>query len=251
MFEQSILKGATKTRRAWTVMAAFLCQVVGLGVAFLIPLVAVERMPQVRLVPPVPPPRWQRPPAPPGGHVQIVNVVHTTRPGVLIEPAQIPSHVATIVDPPPVDVGPGTGVVGGIDLPGGSGNGVIGGIIAEIARPQPPQAPAVVAPTTTVPEKRPDRIRLGGVVVQGKLIRKVTPIYPPLAIQAHVSGTVRLQAVISRDGHIQELQMLSGPGLLVQAALEAVRQWVYQPTMLNGVSVEVLTTIDVIFSLNR
>lgn len=80
-------------------------------------------------------------------------------------------------------------------------------------------------------------------------MNQAQPQYPPLARQARVQGTVRLEAVINRDGVIEELQVISGHPLLVQAALQAVQQWRYQPTMLNGVAVEVITTIDVNFTL--
>lgn len=76
------------------------------------------------------------------------------------------------------------------------------------------------------------------------------PPYPQIAKMAHVSGTVVLHAIIAENGTIQELQVLSGPTLLRQAALEAVRQWRYQPTTLNGQAVKVDTTIQVIFDLD-
>jgi protein TonB len=76
-------------------------------------------------------------------------------------------------------------------------------------------------------------------------------VYPPLARQTRISGTVRLHAIIGKDGSVQQLEVLSGHPLLVQAALDAVRQWRYRPTLLNGEPVEVDTTIDVIFSLNQ
>ena len=81
------------------------------------------------------------------------------------------------------------------------------------------------------------------------LINKVTPLYPPIAKTAHVSGTVVLHAIISKDGTIQELQYVSGPPLLMKAAMDAVKEWRYKPTMLNGEPVEVDTTIDVVFTL--
>jgi protein TonB len=88
-------------------------------------------------------------------------------------------------------------------------------------------------------------------VQAAKLVRQVTPVYPPLARQARISGIVRLEAVISRSGLIESLQVMSGHPLLTQAALDAVRQWVYQPTLLNNVPVEVLTQIDVNFKLSE
>jgi protein TonB len=76
-------------------------------------------------------------------------------------------------------------------------------------------------------------------------------VYPPLARQARIQGTVRLEAVINKEGHIEELSVVSGHPLLIQAALDAVSQWQYQPTLLNGVAVEVITTIDVNFTMGR
>ena len=83
------------------------------------------------------------------------------------------------------------------------------------------------------------------------LVRKVTPVYPPLAKQARIQGTVRFTAVIGKDGTIQNLQLVSGHPLLVAAAQEAVKQWVYKPTLLNGEPVEVVTQIDVNFTLSQ
>ena len=83
------------------------------------------------------------------------------------------------------------------------------------------------------------------------LIKQAKPVYPPLAKQARVQGMVKFKAMIGKDGTIQNLQLVSGPPLLVQAATQAVQQWVYKPTLLNGEPVEVITTIDVNFTLNQ
>ncbi len=82
-------------------------------------------------------------------------------------------------------------------------------------------------------------------------MREVKPSYPPLARAARVSGTVRIHAVIAKDGGIRDLQLIGGPPLLVEAALNAVKQWVYRPTLLNGEPVEVITQIDVNFILGQ
>jgi protein TonB len=82
-------------------------------------------------------------------------------------------------------------------------------------------------------------------------LNRVQPVYPPLARQTRIQGTVKLHAIIAKDGSVQQLEVLSGHPLLVQAALDAVRQWRYKPTLLNGEPVEVDTTVDVIFSLNQ
>jgi TonB family protein len=94
------------------------------------------------------------------------------------------------------------------------------------------------------------RIQIGGEVQQGKLVTSVPPVYPPLARQARIQGTVRLQIVVARDGTVQEVNVLSGHPLLVQAAIDAVRQWRYQPILLNGEPVEVLSTVDVVYTLS-
>ena len=78
---------------------------------------------------------------------------------------------------------------------------------------------------------------------------RIQPIYPPIAKTAHVSGTVILHAIIAKDGTVQELQYVSGPPLLMRSAMDAVQQWRYQPTQLNGEPVEVDTTISVVFTL--
>jgi|SRR5579862_1250573 len=124
--------------------------------------------------------------------------------------------------------------------------GVIGGIIGSVptAAPPPPHPPfADQLPIT------PQRIRVGGNVQQAKLIRQPKPAYPPLARQARISGHVLLDVIVNKDGTIRDLSLISGHPLLVPAAMEAVKQWVYQPTLLNGVAVEVVTKIDVNFTL--
>ena len=92
---------------------------------------------------------------------------------------------------------------------------------------------------------------MGGQVVAAKLLRKPEPVYPPLAKMARIQGVVRLEAIIAKGGTVKDLKVLSGHPLLVKAALDAVQRWRYQPTLLNGEPVEVLTTIDVFFRLTR
>ena len=113
--------------------------------------------------------------------------------------------------------------------------------------PPPPPAPkpVVKAVEPTGP------VRVGGTVLEAKIIKRAIPIYPPLAKQARISGVVRLEGIIAKDGTIQKLRVLSGHPLLVTAAVEAVRQWVYSPTQLNGQAVEVIAPIDVNFILNN
>lgn len=119
---------------------------------------------------------------------------------------------------------------------GGSAGGVIGGLF------QGTPAPKVKA-------EAPKKIAISGGVAAGMILQKTTPIYPPIAKAARVSGTVVLQATISKTGTITNLRVISGPAMLQESALEAVRQWRYRPYLLNGEPVEVETTVNVIFSL--
>jgi protein TonB len=100
-----------------------------------------------------------------------------------------------------------------------------------------------VAPTPVVAPVRISHMS------EGDLLRKILPVYPPLARSARIQGSVVLQAVISRQGNIENLRMLSGHPMLVPAAIEAVRQWRYRPYVLNNEPVEVETQITVNFSL--
>jgi len=93
--------------------------------------------------------------------------------------------------------------------------------------------------------------RQGGDVTAARAVFQPRPVYPRLAIIAHVQGTVVLQAILGKDGAVQDLKVMSGPALLVSAALDAVKTWRYQPTLLNSEPVDVLTEIDVIFSLGE
>ena len=97
----------------------------------------------------------------------------------------------------------------------------------------------------------PQKIRVGGNVMAGNIISKVNPVYPPEAKQAGTQGTVRLAVDIGPDGKVVSVNAESGPDGLVQAAVEAVKQWTYRPVLLNGQAVEVTTTVDVNFTLTQ
>jgi protein TonB len=167
--------------------------------------------------------------------------------GKLMAPKQIPKDIANIKEedlPPPSSAGVVGGIPGGV--PGGTPGGVLGGVIGAVPSAAPPPPPKKEAPPP-----RQERIRVGGNVQAANLIRKITPQYPPLAKQARISGTVRFTAIIGKDGAVQNLQLVSGHPLLVEAARQAVSQWQYKPTLLNGEPVEVVTQIDVNFTLSQ
>ena len=244
MFEEMVVSSpkGKKTNKPWTVVVSGVVQAVFLAVLILIPLIYTEALPKARLatllIAPPPPP----PPPPPPAATQIVKVkpqVHLMDAGKLVAPKAIPKEVKIIKEEAeqPDMMGAVGGVPGGV--PGGQMGGVIGGVIGGVGGAPPPPKPSQT------------RIRQGGAVQNAMLINRVQPQYPPLARQTRISGTVRLHAIISKDGSVQQLEVLSGHPLLVQAALDAVRQWKYRPTLLNGEPVEVDTTIDVIFSLNQ
>jgi protein TonB len=120
--------------------------------------------------------------------------------------------------------------------------------MTEGGRTLPPVEPPRIAQPAQQ-EKHPVKLSEG--VVEAQLISRIEPQYPDIAIQTKTEGTVRLNAIISRDGHITSLDVLSGHPFLVKAALDAVRQWRYRPTLLNGEPVEVETSITVIFRLHE
>lgn len=115
------------------------------------------------------------------------------------------------------------------------------------------EAQLVLAPSGTitgVPLTRAEgSVRVGGMVQAANLLTKVSPEYPALAKAARIQGVVKLDALIDTDGNVVNLKLLSGPAMLVQAAMEAARQWVYKPTFLNDRAVQIQTTIDINFTL--
>ena len=135
-------------------------------------------------------------------------------------------------------------------MPGGMAGGAVGGVLGGIIGGCRPRLRLRLR-LLPQEEPTPQRIRVGGNVQAAKLITQIAAAYPPLAKQARISGTVELSAIIGKDGRMQELKVVGGHPLLVQSAMDAVKKWVYRPTMLNGEPVEVATTIDVNFTLNQ
>lgn len=106
-----------------------------------------------------------------------------------------------------------------------------------------------IRPTASAPPPAPSIVNVGGRVQAAKLVSQVSPVYPTIARQARISGTVELATIIGPDGHVQDVSVISGHPLLRQASIDAVKQWVYQPTLLNEQPVSVSTTVDVIFQI--
>jgi protein TonB len=244
MFEDSLLEsgGRLKTKRGRTTTFAIILEIALVGVMVLLPLIFTEALPKQQLMtflvaPPPPPP----PPPPAAAPVKIVKQIQTDIVnGALRTPTKIPQKIQMIKEdeaPPPVMAS--SGVVGGVPggIPGGQMGGVIGGIISS--------TPVAVPKVAT-----PQRVRVSQGVSAGLLVRKVNPNYPPLARQARIQGQVILRAVISKDGSIEGLTLVSGHPMLAPAAIDAVKQWKYKPYLLNGEPVEVDTEVLVNFTLS-
>lgn len=127
--------------------------------------------------------------------------------------------------------------------PQGVPNGVVSGIYTGTPLPE------VTAPPAPPPPKEP--LRVGGAILEPQKIRNVTPVYPLIAQRASVQGVVILEAVIGEEGRIRNLRVLRSIPLLDQAAVDAVRQWLFTPTLLNGEPVPVVMTVTVAFTLQR
>jgi protein TonB len=239
MFEDSLIESGNKlkTKRLATSIFSFFGQFLLLGILILIPLIYTEALPKTQLMtflvaPPPPPP----PPPPPAAVVKVVKIQSDLVNGQLRTPTKIPEKVQMIKEEeaPPAMAGVMGGVPGGV--PGGQMGGVIGGIINS---------------TAAIPKvATPQRVRVSQGVSSGLLIKKVQPNYPPLARQARIQGQVVLQAEISKEGTIQNLQLISGHPMLAPAAIEAVKQWRYKPYLLNGEPVAVDTQVVVNFTLS-
>src|SRR5580692_3793405 len=243
MFEDSLLEsgGRLKTKRGRTTTFAIILEIALIGVMVLMPLIFTEALPKQQLMtflvaPPPPPP----PPPPAAAPVKVVKQIQTDIVnGALRTPTKIPQKIQMIKEDEAPPAMASSGVVGGVPggIPGGQMGGVIGGIISST----PVAVPKVAMPT---------RQRVSSGVISGLLIRRVNPAYPPLARQARIQGQVLLRAQISKEGSIENLQLISGHPMLVQSALDAVKQWKYKPYLLNGEPVEVDTEIQVNFTLS-
>jgi len=250
MFEDALLESSRRRAsglRRTHYLLGYVAQLMLVGAMILSPLIYTQALPTQWLTsgiyvpapPPGPPPGQPvgRPASPP----------HHATVDAFTQPPIIPPNVVTIVDAPePPRLGPtaeGPIVPGGV-YGGGSGNGYVPGGVPWGTEPPPPPPVVRAAPQQKI-------VQRGGDVIAAMALYQPKPVYPPLARIARIQGTVVLQAILSRNGTIEDLKVISGHPLLVQAALDAVRTWRYQPTLLNSEPVEVLTEIDVKFSLEE
>ncbi len=242
MFEQTFITQPESARRPWSLAASLAVQCAFTGILLLAPLLqtaqlAWQPLPTILYVPPrpAPPPVAVRQASTSAPSASAMQQLY--RP-VFTAPRHIPTSIVTVPDPTGLAAMVQTGTFSAL------GTAPFGPPALGAQNAPPAPAPVNAAP-------KPALLRVSNGVQAAKLLNQPKPLYPPLAKAARVSGTVRLQAIIGRDGAIRNLQLIGGPPLLVKAALEAVSRWTYQPTLLSGEPVEVFTEIDVNFTLNQ
>jgi protein TonB len=245
MFDQTFVDTQNRTRSPWSMAASLTVQTGVVGSLLLIPLLRpegpfmkLEAPPLIYranvLMPTRVPAMVQRSSA---------TVAHSVyRPSITV-PRSIPRGVEHIEDAP--ELGFQSDIVGAI-----SSGGSIDRFFAAIGERLPATTPTPIKNVETpAPPSGPLRVNSS---VQGALLKfGPKPAYPILAKTTRVQGTVRLTAVVGTDGAIRNLRLISGPPLLVRAAMETVSTWRYQPTLLNGAPVDVITEIDVNFTLSN
>jgi len=228
----------TSKRKRWAVVISATLQGTCLLILLIVPLIYTEALPKMIFKT-----TWVGPPDParrtatqaPTERVS-TRAVRLLNHGVLMAPGRIAATVNKIREAPlPPEPPVGHGPIGD-------------NTIFDLLSVAPNSAEIVKRPVVT---SVPQRVPVTSTIEAAKLISRVQPVYPPLAIQARIQGNVVLHAIIGRDGQVSELQILFGHPLLINAAVEAVRQWRYSPTLLNGQAVEVETTITVSFVLGQ
>jgi protein TonB len=229
-----------RSHRGLTTLSSFAVQALAVGVLLVLPLLHPTGLPSLRqlstpvsLGQPLGEPKEVRTHA--GANTApLRNSADIT----LRMPPRIPTEISAGDDGPPQVTGFGP------STPGDTVRGDLRGIPNLFGSDSRPVVPVVAPPAVVAP------VHISH-ISEGNLVHKVLPAYPPLARSARIQGTVVLQAVISEQGTIENLRVLSGHPMLVPAAIEAVRQWRYRPYVLNSDPVEVETQITVNFSLAR
>lgn len=243
MLLQSLLETPADDRHArrWATLISFTLQALGIGLLVLSPFLYTQALPGLRdriVVLPVPsggPPH--------GGEQRPIS--HRERAGEFAPATQQPRFIPRGIHqgPEPARQDAEYAAPEGPFVPGATGTGNGGPVLDSILRGT---ATVAIAPPARHP---PVQVSQG--VTAGWKIHDAQPVYPALAVTAHLQGDVILNALIGADGNIENLQAVSGHPMLIPAALEAVRQWRYRPYYLNGVPVEVATQITVRFILGK
>jgi len=239
MFEDSLVESSGKLahRNPWGTAISFSAQILLGGILVLISMIYTEALPAQKFISMLEAPA--PPPAPAPGPRSVSRATQARSQfdrGVLVPPREIPRTIAVVHD----DLSaPSLSSDAGIGVPNAVSYSAANNMITQLLRSAPVPMPKVVV----------NKVRVSSGVAQGLLVRRVKPQYPPLARQARIQGTVVLQAVIGKDGSVQNLRVVSGHPMLTAAAIDAVKQWLYRPYYLNGEPVAVDTQINVNFTL--
>ena len=239
MFEDSLVESSGKlaARHPFATVVSFAGQIIVLSALLLLSLLYTETLPTQRWINVL-----QAPPPPPSAPAPRSVAIASNRSGALSDPLVVPSEI-------PKSIGM---VRTERTAPGTPPSGIAGDILGSVPENSIGIVNSLLRPATPVlPRLAPQKVRVSSGVAEGMLIHQVKPPYPVAAKMARVEGSVALQAVIGKDGSIQNLRVISGHPLLTSAALEAVKQWRYKPYYLNGEPVEVETQIVVNFLLTH
>jgi protein TonB len=226
-----------KTRKGYTIPVSIAVHVIVLLVVVIVPLLTSDELPEptsavraffVEPAAPPPPPPPPPPPAPKAATAPKTPPKPMTEAPKFTAPVEVPAEIKPEEG---IDLGVEGGVAGGVE--GGVPGGVVGGVVGGL-----PDAPPPV-----------QAVRVGGQIKEPKKVKHVNPDYPDIAKQARVQGVVILECTISPQGKVMDVKILRGIPLLNESAVAAVKQWVYTPTLLNGVPVPVIMTVTVNFRL--
>ncbi|MFZ0733812.1 MAG: energy transducer TonB [Candidatus Sulfotelmatobacter sp.] len=243
MFAESLIETswAQRSRRSWTTLTSFGIQAIAIGVLLSIPLLTTVIVPAVRTVSTPISMRRSDPGQAPlpthGFHSSVVEIISDAH--QIMAPRYIPHTIARGPDSGPAGPAIGNPPIGDIGLPFSPTSGP----------PLPFSGIRQIMPIHPAVNAHPF-FRTSS-MLQGSLIRRVEPTYPPLARTARIQGPVVLSAIISNTGAIENLRLISGHPLLAPAAIDAVSQWRYKPYILNGEAIEVETQITVNFVLSN
>lgn len=231
LFEEIAAPTARRNVRSpYTIGVSIVAHVIAIAAIVITPILAVDAVPAPATVIGVFVPPKALPPPPPAPRIAPPDSTTRTEVPAVSYEAPVGVHPERVETPPSIASNA---------VEGGSPFGLIESVGSAPAPPPPP--PVVPRP--------PGPVRIGGDIREPQKVHNVAPVYPSLARQVRVQGTVVIQAVIGVDGSVREAQVQSSVPLLDQAALDAVRQWRYRPTLLNGVAVPVIMTVSVRFTL--
>jgi periplasmic protein TonB len=252
MFETAILSYGPPSKRVWTTFAGVTGQALLVTCAVLAPMISPQVLPRAAWIATISAPGAPPPPGPVVQPRTAVSGASQIFRHLLLMPTRIPPKAMTILDEDEPVMAGSSGVTGGVQ--NGDSAGVFGGLLKSIMGDNTRVLPVVKPPepvVNTTPKPvvaKPSRISM---IQMARPIYRVEPVYPALARQMRISGVVELQGVIGTDGRIHELKVLSGHPILIKAAVDAVNQWIYAPTILNGQAVEVAAPITVNFKLGQ